>query len=77
MLYIYPKATGQQQMTDVDHSIDFWKGVATTFKHHSQVIFDLYNEPYISLCIDPEWAWKCWKVSSSYPSPSPFHTRIL
>jgi hypothetical protein len=36
----------QTQMANADHSIDFWKSVATTFKGNSRVLFSLYNEPF-------------------------------
>ena len=36
----------QQPMADRDHSKDFWRWIATTFKSYPNVIFDLFNEPY-------------------------------
>jgi hypothetical protein len=48
------KASGQQQMADSDHALDFWKGVAGMFKGDTGVIFDLYNEPH-------DISWTCWK----------------
>jgi hypothetical protein len=47
-------ATGQEPMADLDHSPAFWKSVASTFKGNHSVIFDLYNEPYLS-------SWTCWR----------------
>jgi endoglucanase len=47
-------ATGQEPMADSSHSPKFWKSVAATFKGNLSVIFDLYNEPYLS-------AWTCWR----------------
>jgi endoglucanase len=38
---------GQAPMADADHSIAFWTSVASTFKAYPNVIFDLFNEPYI------------------------------
>jgi hypothetical protein len=38
----------QDQMADQDHSLAFWTSVATTFKGNPAVIFDLFNEPYVS-----------------------------
>jgi hypothetical protein len=46
-------ATGQEPMADADHSPAFWTSVATTFKSNSSVIFDLYNEPFVT-------SWSCW-----------------
>jgi hypothetical protein len=46
-------ATSQAPMTDADHSPTFWTQVATAFANNGSVIFDLFNEPYIS-------DWNCW-----------------
>ena len=51
-------ATGQEPMADSAHSPKFWKSVASTFKGNLSVIFDLYNEPYVS-------AWPCWRDGGS------------
>jgi len=54
------KSTGQQPMADADHSIDFWKSVASTFKSDPAVVYDLFNEPFLNhqtLSTDP---WTCW-----------------
>jgi hypothetical protein len=56
-------AYGQQPLPDADHSISFWRSVAATFKSDPEVIFDLYNEPflYASYMTDPSQdAWECW-----------------
>ncbi|HEY3731138.1 MAG TPA: cellulase family glycosylhydrolase [Steroidobacteraceae bacterium] len=37
---------GQTQMADHDHSLDFWRSVAQTFKTNPAVIFELFNEPF-------------------------------
>jgi hypothetical protein len=47
------KAESQWPMADADHSIAFWRSVASTFKANKGVLFDLFNEPYIS-------SWPCW-----------------
>jgi endoglucanase len=47
-------ATGQEPMADSDHSPAFWASVASTFKGNHSVIFDLYNEPYLT-------SWSCWR----------------
>ncbi len=46
-------SVGQLPMADLDHAPDFWTSVATTFAGNSSVIFDLFNEPYIT-------DWGCW-----------------
>jgi endoglucanase len=47
-------ATGQQQMPDADHSVAFWRSVATVFRRNPNVVFDLYNEPH-------DVSWRCWR----------------
>ena len=39
--------TGQNAMADADHSLTFWTAVATTFKGSPNVIFELFNEPFL------------------------------
>jgi endoglucanase len=58
------KATGQKAMPDLDHSVDLWKSVATTFKANSSVLFELYNEPFTS-------SWDCWRDGSTAASAAP------
>jgi hypothetical protein len=53
--------TEQQPMADEDHAPDFWRSVAATFKADAGVIFDVFNEPYLSPenivgAVDP---WDC------------------
>ncbi len=55
-------AINQQPMPDADHSLAFWKSVATTFKSNTTVLFDLFNEPYPdNNTADSKAAWRCWK----------------
>ena len=55
------QASNIQPMPDLDHSVDFWTSVATTFKSDPAVLFDLYNEPFVTWSneqgSDP---WSCW-----------------
>lgn len=37
----------QNPMADEDHSIAFWTSVATQFKSYPNVLFELFNEPFI------------------------------
>ena len=56
-------AAAQQPMPDADHSVDFWRSVATTFAADPGVVFDLYNEPFLypSYMQDPNGdPWACW-----------------
>lgn len=59
-------AKGQAPMPNTDHSIDFWKSVATYFKGNDTIIFDLFNEPYPA---NGNWndngAWACWRDGGS------------
>jgi hypothetical protein len=63
--------TAQQPMADADHSPAFWTSVANAFKSDNGIVFDLYNEPYVS-------SWSCWLsgcsesgwngISGTYPT---------
>jgi hypothetical protein len=46
-------AASQWPMADADHAPEFWKSVASAFASNHGVIFDLFNEPYIT-------SWSCW-----------------
>jgi endoglucanase len=63
-------ATQQQPMPDSDHSTDFWTGVATTFKGDTDVVFELFNEPWPDNNQDTDAAWTCWQSGGSCPSIS-------
>jgi endoglucanase len=55
------KALGQLPMADADNSPAFWTSVATQFKDDDDIIFDLYNEPYIStMNAQTSDTWECW-----------------
>jgi hypothetical protein len=58
------QAIGQEPMPDVDHSVLFWAEVASTFLGNSQVVFDLYNEPFTT-------SWSCWLNGSTAAYTSP------
>jgi endoglucanase len=54
-------------MADADHAPTFWKSVATAFLKNRGVVFDLYNEPYIT-------SWECWlRGCSATYTPPPQH----
>jgi endoglucanase len=55
----------QQPMPDRDHSIDFWRDVAATFKDDGRVVFDLFNEPFPDGNHDTVAAWTCWRDGGS------------
>jgi len=46
-------ATGLWPAPDLDHAPTFWASVARAFAANHGVIFDLFNEPYIT-------SWSCW-----------------
>jgi endoglucanase len=51
-------ANAQTPMADADHAPTFWTQVAKAFGGNGSVIFDLFNEPYIS-------DWTCWTSGGS------------
>jgi hypothetical protein len=64
------KATGQSPLPDRDHSIDFWKSVATTFKSNSSVILEMHNEPFPDNNSDTAIGWACWRDGGTCPGVS-------
>ena len=59
------KALGQAPMPNRDHSVEFWRQVATAYKGNTRVIFDLFNEPYPDNNADTPEAWRCWRDGST------------
>ncbi|MDB4885323.1 MAG: Endoglucanase precursor [Gemmatimonadetes bacterium] len=54
------------KMPDVEHSIPFWRDIATAFKNDGGVIFELYNEPHPreDVWTDGQMdaqAWQLWR----------------
>ena len=64
-------ATGQQPMPNMDHSVDLWKSVASHFNNNSNVVFELFNEPYPD---GGNWnsqaGWQCFRDGGSCPGLS-------
>lgn len=58
-------ALGQTPMANRDHSPEFWREVAATFKGNGMVLFDLFNEPYPDNNTDTPEAWRCWRDGGS------------
>jgi hypothetical protein len=54
------RALGQWSHADADHSADFWRSVATTFRSDRAILFDLYNEPH-------DVSWQCWRDGCDVP----------
>ena len=58
----------QSPLPDADHSVTFWTSVATTFKAYPNVIFDLYNEPFIEPWFSPPVdQWTAWLEGTTVP----------
>jgi len=53
-------ASQEWPMADADHSITFWKQVATAFKARPLVVFDLFNEPSLGRNDPSPSDWTCW-----------------
>jgi endoglucanase len=62
-----PGTTGtiNQPMPNREHSLDFWKSVAKTFKGNTTVLFDALNEPHLQA--NTPAAWQCWRDGGSCP----------
>lgn len=52
-------AYGPHDMLDASHGYALWRSIATAFKAHPAVLFDLYNEPH-SLGSTTAEQWRCW-----------------
>ncbi|MEQ1685786.1 MAG: cellulase family glycosylhydrolase [Burkholderiaceae bacterium] len=66
----------QTQMANMDHSLDFWTSVATTFKANSSVLFSLYNEPFFYGLASPADPWVALMTGgtiSYFPATSGTH----
>ncbi len=61
------KADHQLPMPNKDHSIPFWQDCARFFSNYTNVILDLFNEPFPGLlggiCTDycTDLQWQCWR----------------
>jgi hypothetical protein len=47
----------QNPMADTDNSLTFWTSIATTFKGYPNVMFELFNEPYLYWLTSGEVDW--------------------
>jgi len=50
-----------QPLPNLDHSPDFWRAVAETFKSDDGVVFEPFNEPFPDNNRDTALAWQCWR----------------
>jgi len=51
----------QEQMPDRDHSLEFWREVASIYKDDTSVVFDAFNEPWPFEEANSVRAWECWR----------------
>jgi len=56
----------QNPMADADHSIEFWKSVATTFKDYPNVLFELFNEPFFFWMVSGAEPWKVLRDGGTF-----------
>jgi hypothetical protein len=59
-------AFDQFPMADADHSIALWKSVASTFKNDHSVVFDVFNEPFLSN--SNKLTWSCLRNGCRLPN---------
>ena len=62
-------AIAQQPLPDADHSIDLWRSVATAFRSDHDVVFDLFNEPFVYgnyLASSSVSEWDCWRAGCTF-----------
>ncbi|WP_448616168.1 glycoside hydrolase family 5 protein [Modestobacter sp. URMC 112] len=55
------RSVQQEQMPDRDHSLDFWREVATAYREDTGVVFDAFNEPWPFGESSSQRAWECWR----------------
>jgi len=48
----------QNPMADADNSLNFWNSIAATFKSYPNVLFELFNEPYVYWLEAPGTEWQ-------------------
>lgn len=58
-------AFAQFPLSDLDHSPDFWRSVAKTFKHNRSVVFELFNEPNLR---GGKLTWSCLRDGCTLPN---------
>jgi len=54
-------ATKQDPMPDLSHSPQFWSEVAKAYKNQSNVMFELFNEPFPGSGNPQSEDWECWR----------------
>jgi hypothetical protein len=56
----------QNPVADADHSIDFWKSIATLYKDQPNVLFELFNEPFIFWTSGESNQWKVLRDGGTF-----------
>lgn len=57
----------QQEMPDVNHSVPFWRDVASRYKNDGRIVYELYSEPFWSLP-DRKLNWEVWLNGGTVPA---------
>ncbi|MDP9349750.1 MAG: glycoside hydrolase family 5 protein, partial [Gemmatimonadota bacterium] len=57
----------QQEMPDVNHSIPFWREVASRYKGDGRILFELFSEPYYSFH-GKKSDWNLWLNGGMVPA---------
>jgi len=65
----------QQPMPDRNHSIPFWKDVATRFKGDGGVLYELYSEPYPIGGPGGFSNWEMWQKGGLHPADNTYTPR--
>ena len=56
----------QNPMADADHSLEFWKSIATVFKSAPNVLFELFNEPFFFWTSPGSDPWKVLRDGGTF-----------
>lgn len=65
----------QQPMPDRNHSIPFWRDVATRFKNDGGVLFELYSEPHPVGGRGGFSNWSMWRNGGTHPADNTYTPR--
>lgn len=57
---------GQNPYLDSDNSLPFWTSIATTFRSNPAVIFELFNEPFLTFLTSSSDYWSLWKSGGTF-----------
>jgi len=57
---------GQNPYLDSDNSLPFWTSIATQFRSNPAVIFELFNEPFLTFLTSSNNYWSLWKSGGTF-----------